>query len=118
MNTPCHGANPFDVDAMLPRCARCPITRQCRQLAADAPFSVEGVWGGLVLPAQRSELPPPRTTPAYPDPDPERGRPPWYEETARNYEPDTKGRHTQSVPSRPFPVHNTARHLRHDLFPV
>ena len=97
MTAPCAGVNPFHVTVMLPLCAGCDRTDECRQLAAEAPFKMlePQVWGGLVLPRDNHLLPPTRQQAQYP---PERvhditptnklgaGRPPWWHGLGRNYE--------------------------------
>jgi hypothetical protein len=41
------------------QCGGCGMRRRCLQSAADSPFRVVGVWGGLLLPEQEAELPDP-----------------------------------------------------------
>ncbi len=71
---------------MLMLCAECPHTQRCRQMAADAPFTATGVWGGLVLPREAAQLPEPVRQAQYPPELPVNGRPPWWSGMGRNYE--------------------------------
>ncbi len=78
---------------MLSLCAECEHTQACQQLAADAPFMVTGVWGGLVLGIYRHGndrhlLPEPTRSKQYPSTGRGHGShlKAW-EESARNYLP-------------------------------
>ena len=89
---PCAGMSQFHVAAMLKVCATCDRVPECRQLAADAPFMFPAcypqVWGGLVLPRDADQLPPPRQAASYPDQD---GRTvTWLQDVQRSQDPDTR----------------------------
>lgn len=51
-SAPCKGFSQFRVNTMLELCASCSHTQECRQLAADAPFTMTAnspqVWGGAL----------------------------------------------------------------------
>lgn len=91
VKNPCAGVSPFHIETMRAMCRLCNDEKQheCRVSAANAPFPLlePQVWGGLLLPAERDQLPAPHTAATYPTVKRGRGRPAWYAGAGRNYSP-------------------------------